>query len=396
MTKLEPLAYHQRLADAVASREKELWDWFRSDTFAEQYKRDAQLRLSKSAIQLGRDGNANNGRRYELAEAARDKLGLAGDITLYQSQDVGGTPNAMLHYIPEQITVEFSGRILELLNEEELLDLLGHEIAHYKLYQEEGGRYHTAARLINWICRRDGAQVVWLETARRLSLYTEVYCDIAGYIVTGNRDISIRCLAKTAADFKDADAKTYLKQADAILAQEKTGSQGFTHPELYIRVKAIANREALDARAFDASLTPLIEGPLDINALDVLGQAALQELTRSLIDSMARAAGNRTDAVMAHARQFFPDYTWSEPPGAATGALPDMTPQTRDYLGYVLLDVAQCDQDRVDDLLATALGAARQYDLDSTFRKIARKELKKTVDELAGLERQAASGVADA
>ena len=72
VTKLEPLAYHQRLADAVASREKELWDWFRSDTFAEQYKRDAQLRLSKSAIQLGRDGNANNGRRYELAEAARD------------------------------------------------------------------------------------------------------------------------------------------------------------------------------------------------------------------------------------------------------------------------------------------------------------------------------------
>jgi hypothetical protein len=75
VTKLEPLAYHHRVADAVASREKELWDWFRSDTFAEQYKRDAQLRLSKSAIQLGRDGNANNGGRYGLAESARDKLG---------------------------------------------------------------------------------------------------------------------------------------------------------------------------------------------------------------------------------------------------------------------------------------------------------------------------------
>jgi hypothetical protein len=395
--KLEPLSYHRRVADTLASREKELWDWFRSDAFADQYKRDAQLRLSKSALQLGRDDNANNARRYELAEVARDKLGLAADVMLYQSQDVGGAPNAMLHYIPEQITVEFSGRVLELLDEDELLDLLGHEIAHYKLYQEEGGRHHTAARLINWICRRDGAQVVWLETARRLSLYTEIYCDIAGYIVTGSRDVSIRCLAKTAADFKDADAKTYLKQAEAILAEEKAASQGFTHPELYIRAKAIANREALDPQAFEASLVPLIEGPLDIAALDVLDQTALQDATKALIDVVALPTGNRTDAVMAHARQFFADYRWPDGPGAAAVALPDMTPQTQDYLGYVLLDLAHCDQERAEDLLAAALGVARRHGLDAPFRRIARKELKKTVDELTRLERQAAaSGVADA
>jgi len=141
----------------------------------------------------------------------------------------------MLHYIPGLITVEFAGRILELLDEEELLDLLGHEIAHYKLYQDEGGRHHTAVRLIHWICRRDSCPILWRETARRLSLYTEVYCDIAGYLVTGNRDASIRGLAKTVADFKDADAKEYLKQAEAILAQEKFGSKGLSHPELYIR-----------------------------------------------------------------------------------------------------------------------------------------------------------------
>jgi hypothetical protein len=397
MAKLEPLAYHRRVADALASREKELWDWFRSDTFAEQYQRDAQLRLSKSAIQLGRDGNANNARRYELAEAARDKLGLAGDIMLYQSQDAGGAPNAMLHYIPGQITVVFCGRMLELLDEDELLDLLGHEIGHYKLYEEDGGRYHTATRLIHWICQRDGSPVVWRETARRLSLYTEVYCDVAGYIVTGSRDISIRCLAKTAADFKDADAKTYLKQAEAILAQEKAGSQGFTHPELYIRAKAIANRDTLDPQAFEASLVPMIEGPLDIATLDILGQAALQELTRLLIDLMASPAGNRADAVMAHARQFFADYRWPDGPAAEAAALPDMTSQTLDYLGYVLLDLAHCDQERAEDLLAAALGVAGRYGLDAAFRKIARKELKKTVDELARLERQAAAGgVADA
>lgn len=384
--KLEPLAYHRRVADTLVSKEKDLWDWFQSDKFAEQYQREAQLRLSKSAIQLGRDSNANNTRRYDLAEAARDKLGLAADILLYQSQDAGGAPNAMLHYIPGQITVEFSGRILELLDEDELLDLLGHEIAHYKLYQEEGGRHHTAVRLVHWICRRDDCPIIWLETAR-LSLYTEVYCDTAGYIVTGSRDTSIRGLAKIIADFKDADAKTYLAQAEAILAQEKTGSRGLSHPELYIRAKAIANREALDEQAFEASLLPLIEGPLDIDALDILGQETLAELTRSLIDRFTQPEINRTDAIMAHARHFFPKYRWPSKPSISVFVLPDVTPQTRDYLAYVLLDLAHCDRARAEEALGTALAVARQCGLDVTFRRIARKELKKTADEMAKFER---------
>jgi hypothetical protein len=136
----------------------------------------------------------------------------------------------------------------------------------------------------------------------------------------------------------------------------------------------------------------MIEGPLDITALDVLGQAALQDVTKALIDVMALPKGNRTDAVMAHARQFFLDYRWPDGPGAEAAALPDMTSQTLDYLGYVLLDLAHCDQERADDLLVAALGVARRHGLDAAFRKIARKELKKTVDELARLERQAAAG----
>ncbi len=397
--KLEPLAYHKRVADALMSKETDLWNWFESDKFSEQYRREVKLRLSKSAIQLGRDSNANNARRYELAETARDKLGLTADIVLYQSQDSGGLPNAGLYYIPDQITVEFCGRILELLDEDELLDLLGHEIAHYKLYQEDGGRHHTAVRLVHWICQRDDCPLPWIETARRLSLYTEIYCDTAGFIVTGNRDTSIRGLAKTVADFKDADARTYLAQAEAILEQEKAGSQGFSHPELYIRAKAIANREALDEPAFEASLVPLIEGPLDIDALDILGQETLQDLTRSLIDRFTRPEVNRSDALMAHARQLFPKYRWPAKSALSTFALPELTPQTREYLAYVLLDLTQCDQARAEDALATALVVARQSGLDAAFRKIARKELKKTTDEMAKFERHGVTmlgGVADA
>jgi hypothetical protein len=387
---LQSLAYHRRVADTLEAKEKDLWDWFRSDKFATQYEKEARHRLNKSAVRLGRDGNANNARRYELAEKARDALGLKGDIVLYQSQETGGAPNAMLHYIPGQITIEFVGRVLELLDDDELLDLLGHEIAHYKLYEEESGRYHTATRLIYWICKRDACPPVWFETARRLSLYTEVYCDTAGYIVSGNRDTTIRSLAKMIADFKDADAKSYLAQAEEILAQENTGSQGMTHPELYIRAKAIANRAALDADDFEASLVPLIEGPLNIAEADILGQETLQDLTRAVIDCFTRLEMNQTEPVEIHARHYFPKYKWpgkSIPPGFA---LPSVAPQTRDYLGYVLLDFAQCDQSRSDEALGSALVVARQIGLEGPFRAVARKELRKTADELAKIEQYAA------
>ena len=59
--------------------------------------------------------------------------------------------------------------------------------------------------------------------------------------------------------------------------------------------EAIANREVLDAKAFETSLVPLIEGLLDIEDLDIFGQETLQNLTRSLIDCFAQFEANRTD-----------------------------------------------------------------------------------------------------
>jgi hypothetical protein len=388
---LQPLAYHRRVADALEAKERDLWDWFRSDEFTAQYEKEAQNRLNRSAVRLGRDGNANNARRYELAEKARDSLGLNGEIALYQSQETGGAPNAVLHYMPGQITIEFVGRVLELLDDDELLDLLGHEIGHYKLYEEESRRYHTATRLIYWICGRDACPPVWFETARRLSLYTEVYCDTAGYIVTGSRDTTIRSLAKMIADFKDADAQSYLAQVEEILAQENAGSQGLTRPEFYIRANAIANRATLDADAFEASLVRLIEGPLNIAEVDILGQETLQDLTRTVIDRFTQLEMNRTEPVEAHARHYFQKYNW---PGKSTPpsfALPNVAPQTRDYLSYVLLDFAHCDPSRSDEALASALVVAQQIGLDGPFRAVARKVLHKTADELAKVEQHAAN-----
>ncbi len=385
--RLEPFSYHRRVAETLESKEKELWQWFNADSFAEHYRERKRRDLERTSVRLGTQDNEKNALRYRLAKQARDALGLSDDIVLYQAYDGEGRPNASLHYIPGEITIQFEGRILELLIEDELLFLLGHEIAHYKLYEEEGRRFHTATRLVHWICRRDNAPTIWFETARRLSLYTEIYCDTAGYIVTKSRDVAIRSLAKSIADFKDVNARTYLQQAEAILAQENDGSKGISHPELYIRAKAIANRDALDEAAFEAALVPLIEGPLDIGGLDILSQATLHTLTRDLIDSFTQLAVNRTEHVKAQAQEYFADYTWPSGRLPAPPPLPAMTSQTMDYLGYVLLDFAARDRERDEEALSIALVLAKTWGFTKAFRKVAGKELNKKAAELNALEK---------
>ncbi len=384
--RLEPFSYHRRVAEALESKEKELWQWFSSDSFAEGYRERAQHELSSSSVRLDPDDNEANALRYRLAEKARDALGLSASIVLYQGYEGDGQPNASLRYIPGEITVQFAGRILELLSEDELLFLLGHEIAHYKLYEEDGGRFHTATRLLRWICRRQSAPAIWFETGRRLSIYTEIYCDIAGFIVTGSRDTSIRSLAKIVADFQDVNAKTYLQQAEAILAQENEGSKGRSHPELFIRAKAIANRERFEGTDFEAAMMPIIEGLLDVEALDILSQAGLRTLTRNVIDSFTQHEVNQTEHVMAQAQEYFAGYTWPSVRPAAPPALPPMTMQTHDYLGYVLLDFAARDRERDEEALAIALVLAKAWGFKKAFRKIAGKELNKSAAALKVLE----------
>ena len=156
---LEPLPYHEAVADDLERAEPELWRWFRSDALSKAYKNETDKDLLRSAIRLERAAvkagsvPGPNERRYALAEKARDALGLADPITLFQMQDTAGAPNAFLVFAPAEIMIAFSGRILELLvTDAELLDLLGHEISHYKLCSEAGGRFHTADRLL--LCGR--------------------------------------------------------------------------------------------------------------------------------------------------------------------------------------------------------------------------------------------------
>lgn len=373
---LQPLPYHSAIADHLEKSEPDLWRWFRSDDYALKYKSTTYEDLLRTAIRL--DSKGPNERRYGLAEQARDKLGLTEPVTLYQMQDTTGRPNAFLVYTPGEIVIAFDGRILELLdNDAELLDLLGHEISHFKLYVESEGRFHTADRMLLWIARRDDSPAEFIETWRRYRLYTEIYCDIGGHIACGDRDATIRGLVKSLADFKDADAESYLQQALELMSKGPGVSRGTTHPELHVRVLAVAGFDTMSADDFGKLVSGLISGRSEIGGLDLIDQALLAGLTRRVIDRVLREPSVATDAALAHARQMFSDY--ASPP-TSTASMTDVSaslaPSAIDYLAFVLLDFGTLDDGGSRDIIAAASQTANELGIGQRFRDIARKELK--------------------
>ena len=392
---LEPLPYHVEIASLLEAAEPDLWKWFRSDQFAEKYKAATTADLLRTALRLKRgaaDEGDPNARRYALAEQARDALGLTTPITLYQMQDTTGTPNAFLVFVPGEIVIAFMGRILELLDSDaELLDLLGHEIAHYKLFTEADGRYHTVDRMLAWLVQRDHCPPEFGETWRRNRLYCEIYCDIGGLIACGDRDATIRGLVKSLADFKDADAAAYLKQAEEVLATAPGASRGVTHPELHARVVAVAHAHTMTSAEFDSLLRRLIAGPLELGGLDLPDQQRLTHMTRQVIERLLGEPEVRSDSALAHAGQFFNNFVL---PVTPTPPLADVTAMLAassiDYLAYVLLDFTTVDDATSRAALAIAAMVADELGIGARFRELARQEFKGRRAILSGLTARAA------
>ena len=68
----------------------------------------------------------------------KSRLELNIPLTIYQAQQ-SSQLNAALYYIPGEAHIVLSGPIISLLNDIELRSVLGHELAHYHLWQQENG-----------------------------------------------------------------------------------------------------------------------------------------------------------------------------------------------------------------------------------------------------------------
>ncbi len=393
---LQPLSYHQQTASYLEKHERGLWDWFSSDDYSRKYAQSVKLELLKSTYRLQPEEHQTV---YDLARQAMKVLEIDLPLTIYQAESASSNTNAALYYMKDEIVILLMGAVTELLDEKELLALLGHELSHHKLYFAGDERYFTTSRLLDWCTDQVTCPAAYHESERLFRLYTEVYADLGALKVTNDRDAVISCLVKIGTGMKKVSPAAYLQQADEVLEQIKKGSEGISHPETFIRAKVL---ECINANPADLhAINKYIEGDVDAKQLDLLGQLNLSSLTHDLLEAYGAQDFVRTDSVLAHARRFFAEFKWREPPTTKAAidalavqlgkAIKPLDANAVNYLSYVLLDLASCDPDGEDPALAWSLLLADKMGVFKTYEPIVRKELKRKKADLLKLAAEAES-----
>ncbi len=389
---LEPLPYHVELREYLKSRERDLWNWFASASSMTAYHENLRLELLKSTYRLDASGHAG---LYQSADEAKTKLGLDIPVTLYQGQN-SPHPNAALYFMRHEAHIVLSGPILTLLNSAELQSVIGHELAHYDLWARHDGDFHVADRLLQAVVNDPRAAASHIHTQRRFQLYTEIFADRGSFFVTGDIQPVIAGLVKIQTGIAQISATEYLKQADEIFAKGDVATEGLSHPETFIRARALALWQAEQHKAAP-QIAAMIEGTAAFDELDLLGQARLTQATRRLLEYLLQPAWFQTPAVLGHARLFFDDFrpvATRDQTAIATLASDD--PKLREYLCYLLLDFVTADPELDELPLAAALELSRQLGMDPQFEKLAAKELSMKSREVRRIREHAAEMLAKA
>ncbi len=377
---LTPLPFHDALRAALVDLEPGLWQWFSSDGFGKKYGDDVRLELLRSTYRMPREGSTV----YALVDEIRAAFGIEAPATVYQAQE-DGPMNATLCFVPGELHVVFRGPVQTKLTEAELRALLGHELAHHKLWTEAGGAYRVTGALIEDIAGRGGA-ASHVKSALRYRLWTEIYADRAGLLACDDLAAAVSCLVKVGTGLDHVDGKAYLEQAAEAIAGKGGSSEGQTHPETFIRAFAL---QSWSTGGDLAEVARLVEGPLELDGLDLVQQRHLTQTTRRLVQAVLAPAAMQTDANLVHARRFFPDFTLAPAAVRSSGEPLDFTAASEslaDYVAYVLLDFAMADHEIEDLALAHAAALAAEVGVKPAFRKVAKKELRLTVAAVAELE----------
>jgi hypothetical protein len=362
--------------------EPRLWSWFASTAFEDRRAATVRLDLLKATIRLDRE---THGPLYLAADEVAGQLGVTAPVTLYQAGGEGA--NAALFYMPDEVHVVLHGQVTAALDAAELRALLGHEIGHHRLFREDGGAYRIAEQLVGSMAADPRAEASHQRTADLFRMYVEAYADRAALTVTGSLAPVITCLIKVQAGLKTASASAYLAQANEIFSAIEPTTEGVTHPETFIRARALFFWERGEPGA-DDELRRMLQGALAVDTLDLLGQWQLTEMTRALVGDVLAEAWMRTDPVLAHARLYFPDFEPAAPgpPGNTARALMvSAHPSVRDYACFVLLDFAAADATLDDVPLAHVLRLAEYLGLRDRLEELAHRELRITKKALTTL-----------
>ncbi|WP_020180388.1 M48 family metalloprotease [Methylopila sp. M107] len=376
-----PLGYLLDVVERLKRTEPEVWAWASSLEAQAEHSKAVQASLLRETYRLTPVAHASV---YDACAVVLERLGLSAPVTLYQAGS--GDMNAALVHLPGEAHLVFYGPVLERLGEAELAALLGHELAHYKLWSESGGEVLVASRILEHTLADPGAAPSHVQTARLFRLYVELYADRGAAIAVEAAEPAITTLVKVQTGLQSVDPAAYLAQAVELEGADPAVSQGQSHPETYLRARAVDKWWRGDAD-FEPWLRRQLHGPLSMASLDLADQEALQALTRGFIARFLGDEAMRSEAVLAQVRGYFPDWREVEPPLAPDALAPErIDDSVRDYLGFVLLDLALADPDLRDHALARAAAAAAAFGAGDSFLAALKRDAgapKREVDALA-------------
>jgi hypothetical protein len=390
------LPFQRDLIAYLRSEEPELWRWYSSTTFLDEYATNVRLGLLKSCYRLERDAHPDV---YGLVDEVRASLGITAAVTVYQSQTAVAL-NAWLAYLPGEAHVVLEGPVTATLTRDELRAALAHELTHYLIWQFENGDLLVADQMISAMASHPRAEASHVETARLFRLYLEIHADRGSVVAGADPMVAIGSLVKVQTGLADAQGESYLRQAEEIFAAAtEVKTEELTHPESFIRARAL-KLWSDSGDAANEAIASMIESRLDLARLGLPGQKRLSAMTRGVLARLLRPGWLRTDARLAHARLFFSDLDPERE--AETAVLPSVEElaaaheTVRRYLSYVLLDMATVDRESEDAPLAASLRMAEELGLGALFPEIAATELELSKRALTRLRKDAAQMVAAA
>src|SRR3954447_26275840 len=102
---LAPLPFHRAVVAELQRLEPELWRWFSSAEASTQHEDEVRQELLKSTYRLDM---AAHGEAYAAVARAKEALGVAAAVTLYQVQGAGDL-NASVLPLADEAHIVFSG-----------------------------------------------------------------------------------------------------------------------------------------------------------------------------------------------------------------------------------------------------------------------------------------------
>jgi len=367
--RLQPLKYHYDLVEYLKSAEREVWAWAQSEDARKQQiaeMRDTMLRQTYRLEPAAHPG------AFEALRAAMVALEIDAPATIYQAND--GTMNASLCYIPGEIHLIFYGPVLEKLSEHELLALMGHELAHYKLWSAEQEDFYHSSRILDNAVSYPEATPSHRETARLLSLHTELYADRGAALAAADVAPAISVLVKIMTGLSTVDPSAYLRQAEELEINART-SEGLSHPETFLRARGLDLWWRSDKKLEDW-LEQRLRGPLSIESLDLLRQRELTKMTHGFFARFLKETSENQPKIIPHIRRYFPDFQAEDEPLDLDRIYAEkIDDSARNYFIALMFDCAMADPEARDIIMAAAAKTVREIGAVDQFKAALKRDL---------------------